>query len=265
MKFICRIIFLSFIVFFFLFYLFLQNKSGRKENIGSGQSLIAGGIIPHHQVAGFMIDDFFLRIKKQAPSTIILIGPNHFELGDAWVVSADCLLSGDKKVSIKSDTVKEMEDKGLVKTDNGIVDQEHSIMSIIPYIQKYLPQTEIIPIIFKKGSPLSKIEKITDFLVENYNTKTVIISSVDFSHYLTAKLAEKNDKISINAIKNSDYRQIYQFNNAFLDSPPSVILLLGTMEKLGRKNLEILNHSNSGTLLGKNFMQTTSYYEIAFH
>ena len=105
-------------------------------------------------------------------------------------------------------------------------------------------------------------EELADYLRDE---KTVIVASVDFSHYLPKEEAIKKDKESLEAIKNFNYERIYSFGNDNLDSPPSIATLLSTMEKSGFTNIEVLGNSNSVEILGAESPQTTSYFNIAFY
>ena len=52
---------------------------------------VAGGIIPHHWLAGNLITGFFaaLAAQEQPPGTVILIGPNHTNTGRARALTSD--------------------------------------------------------------------------------------------------------------------------------------------------------------------------------
>ena len=92
----------------------------------------------------------------------------------------------------------------------------------------------------------------------------VIISSIDFSHYLASDIAEEKDEITLDLIKNRNYQEIAGLNSDYLDSPASLIVFLRTMELLEADNMEIIEHSNSAKIIGKDLQNSTSYYTMLF-
>ena len=226
--------------------------------------LIAGGIVPHHLLADFLIDDFFSRLKPQNPETIILIGPNHDEKG-AKALSAEIdwetdygLLKRDEEL------INKLKKKGLLNFDEKILKEEPSISNIIPFIKKHLPSVKIMPLILRANLSLNELEVIAKMLAEELNEKIVIVASIDFSHYLSRQEAQAKDEETIKAIKDFDLGKIYSFGNDHLDSASSLIVILLSLKEKGKTNPEILRHSNSGIITKKNLPPTTSYFSIAF-
>ena len=61
--------------------LFAMGLSWVEKNQSKVDGHIKAGIIPHHGLASFIIADFFNLLIDQDPSTVVLIGPNHYEVG----------------------------------------------------------------------------------------------------------------------------------------------------------------------------------------
>ncbi|HNP89110.1 MAG: hypothetical protein BWY24_00043 [Microgenomates group bacterium ADurb.Bin219] len=227
--------------------------------------VIVGGIIPHHLLAEFIIDDFFVRLKKQNPESIILIGPNHEEKGGN-VLSAE--IDWETEFGqLKRDQylIDRLKKGNFLNIDEKILKEEHSIIDILPFIKKNLPSVKITPLIFRGVLRLSELKKIAINLAQELDEKTIIIGSVDFSHYLSAQEAKLKDEETIEAIKNFDLERIYSFGNDHLDSPASLIIVLLASRIKGKDNLKILNHTNSGIITKNSFPPTTSYFSITFN
>lgn len=229
-------------------------------------NFIKGGIIPHHILASNIIADFYYGLSSQDIETIILLGPNHEEGGDfvalsskySWQTPFGLVVSDEK---IINDLLK----NNLLKINNNILENEHSVAVHMPFIKYYLPDAKVAPIILSHKANLKNIKILSEQL-EKYlqNNKTIVISSVDFSHYLTGEEAEQKDKESLEAMQNFDYKKIYSFNNDNLDSPPSIIALLMVMQKLKIDNFNVIANTNSGQLLNDYDSKTTSYFSIEF-
>ena len=227
---------------------------------------IAGGIIPHHLLPGFIIADFFNRLSAQDPTTVILLGPNHEELGDFEVLTS---LYGWQTpfgaVQPNYAIINSLIGINLAKVDEEVLAQETSVTAIVPFIKFYLPEAKIVPLILSARMTQDETRTLANDLKNRFGYKTVVVAAVDFSHYLTSPVAKEKDELTWQAMKNFDYRQLFTLNSDYLDSSPSIATLLMVMQKRSATNLDLLYHTNSGELLKDSSISTTSYFSIAFH
>lgn len=232
-------------VFFLWWFCFFNReiKENSFKKIGSTKK-IAGSIIPHHLLADFMVNDFFSRLKKQNPKVIILIGPNHFEVGNPILTDGNDLQIDD-----------------LVKIDKKVIDQEISITNVVPIIKQYLPDVKIIPIILRKNISEDQRQKLGEKLSKLVSGDTVIVASIDFSHYLSETQSIINDEQMLKAIREKDIPKIVTFNSGFVDSPASLAVIMSVLKG---KEVNLVNHSNSAKILKRGDLPVTSYMEIIF-
>jgi len=239
-----------------------------KETDTPASSGVIGGIVPHHLLAGNMIAEFFYQISLSSPNTLIVLGPNHRKLGTSgihtskldWGTAFGIL---EANSDIAEDLVKNF--KALENTT--LMEEEHSVSSLVPYIKYYMPDVKIVPILLHGNNTKQESVKLGKKLSEfsSGNPGVVIIASVDFSHYLNADTAKKMDEITLEAIKSNDIDSIYAMGNDNLDSPPSIITLLTAMGDLNSSGLEILGHGVSSDITGIGADYTTSYFTILFN
>lgn len=248
-----------------------NTSSGSKESAVKvlserSSGVVRGGIIPHHLLAKELIDDFFKRIATNKSVTIVLVGPNHFELGNSKVIScqAGCgeFLQGTR---IDEELVSQLAQSEEIGLQKEIIEQENSIVALAPFVRKYLPNAKLVPLAMSKRADLKFLEDISA-LIDDYskNKETIIVASVDFSHYLSSLEAELMDGQSLEAIKKKDYQMLKGFGSEHMDSPESLILLLKVAEKSGIDLMDILDHANSGEMLADPSSLVTSYYSIIF-
>ena len=245
----------------------LFYKSLRKiDDTDVSDKEIKGGIVPHHLLATEMISEFYFYFKNQDVRTVIVIGPNHKETGDFPVLSG--LSDWDTpfgKIETEKITVNELVDKNLAKIDDAALDGEHSVALHPPFIKHFLPKAKIAPIIISGKMKIEDVEKLSAALTKYARKKgTVIIASVDFSHYLPENIAAEKDKESFEAIKNFDFEKIYNFTNDNLDSPQSIIILLSALKQAGANNPNLIKNLNSEQISKSGSRQTTSYFTILF-
>ena len=90
------------------------------------------------------------------------------------------------------------------------------------------------------------------------------MASVDFSHYLTRQEAEDKDKETLKVIEAKNLDTLFTMGNDYLDSPAALGSLFLTMENLDISDLTLLDHTNSGILMGNDMIETTSYMTMLF-
>jgi AmmeMemoRadiSam system protein B len=223
---------------------------------------IYGGIVSHHLLVAKEIAQFFSAFKKQSPKTIVIIGPNHFNVG-----KRDILLSKYPYktpwgvVESEEKYINELLNTGTVFNEEDPFSSEHSISSLVSFVKYFLPDAKIIPIIVKRSTTKEKAELLAKNLDQILPEDAVVIASVDFSHHLNKTAANFHDKKSISAIKDFNYEGIF---NSEIDSPSSIYALLKYLELREAKKI-IYKNTNSADFMGKeNFGDVTSYFFAHF-
>lgn len=190
------------------------------------------GIVPHHLFVADIIQDFFSTIRTHSYDNIVVIGPNHAELGAETIVK------------------------------NPPFDDQ-AISSIKPYIENTFPDTTLTTYLLKHSISLEECTSLAKQLNE-LGGKTLVIASIDFSHYLATEQALQNDRITLSKIKSRDYASILTMNSDYLDSPGALVTLLQYLDLQGETRMDILSYDNSG-LRANPYALTTSYYSILFY
>lgn len=246
----------------------LFYKSLRKINEADAKpdKEIKGGIAPHHLLATEMISEFYSRLKNQNIETVIIIGPNHKEVGDFpalnstfdWDTPFGRVLADEKIIS-------ELVGENLIKVNDEILENEHSVALHMPFVKYFLPNAKVVPIIISGKMSIEEVEKISAALAKYARKKgIIIIASVDFSHYLPETEAMNKDNESLEAIKNFDFQKIRGFGNDNLDSPPSIIVLLSILKRINAADLKVIKNLNSEYFAKSGSKETTSYFTILF-
>lgn len=255
---------LAIFLLLFFFYIAFFGTFLTKKSISTPE-IIYGGIVPHHLLVNFIIDDFFKGLSKQNIKTIILIGPNHKEKGGKVALSSywewDTKFG---KLSANKEIINDLLERAVVRIDEKIVAEEISISALIGIIKSNLPEAKIVPIILSQKMKEEEIIRLAKSLSFYITRETIVVSSVDFSHYLLNSEAEKKDEITLQVLRDFDYKTILRLDSDYLDSPQAISCLLLIMKQLGTNDIKILDHTNSGELLNNDKIQTTSYFSIYF-
>ena len=238
------------------------TDSGNKLNIISG-------VVPHHLLAKEIIEDFFSYLSSQGkPETIVILSPDHFKSG---ILNKDkstfttINLESDKKLfnNIRVDKLLGIKLINENKTtfNNSAILYDHGITNLLPFIKKYLPETNILPILIPEDISQKQIEQLVKTINKNTSPSTVMIASVDFSHYLPRRAADFHDKKSIRTLLNFEQNG---FENIEVDCWQA-LYAARLFAKLRQKEIpRIIAHKNSVDFLNFELEETTSYFSVVF-
>ncbi|MFC1711385.1 AmmeMemoRadiSam system protein B [Patescibacteria group bacterium] len=246
-----------------LFQLGVEQVTANGSNINYH---IHGGVIPHDIFPGFMIADFFNSLVKQNPKTIVILGPNHQEKGDFAVITSNYgwntafgVVEPDKEL------IKKILNSDIVGLNKDLLTNEHAVAAIMPFIEYYLPDAKVVPLIISGLTTSSDIDSLLKNLVVDDFKNYIFVVSVDFSHYLNKNQADENDIQTIKYIEDYNYQKLLSLNNDYLDSPAAIVAVLRIMKQIGKTNIKTLHHKNLQDLTTEDVNQTSSYYTLVFY
>ncbi len=214
-------------------------------------------IVPH---AGYMFSGrtaahAFKQIKKDTSKVIILGTAHRYPLKGLCVIEYDYYNSPLGEVKVSEDVKLITNEKEVYSIKEADTD-EHSIEIEIPFLQKVLSNFEILPIIAGKTNP-----NLFADLLEKYSTnKTVIVVSVDLSHFHGYNEAVKLDNFSINSILELESSNI---KNAEIDSPYAIEAII-ELAKRNKWKTKLLDYKNSGDIISDR-RSVVGYSAIIFY
>ncbi|MFA6466500.1 MAG: AmmeMemoRadiSam system protein B [Patescibacteria group bacterium] len=237
-------------------------EAGTKQII-SAEDKVYGGIIPHHLMPKDKIAAWFLGLKDTNYDTVVLIGPNHFEAGEADIIISQAKWEtpyGELLPDLKlSDNLLKVKN---IKLDEKPFGSEHSISGLVPFIKKSLPQANIVPIILKNKTKTADLDNLAANLASLIvKEKTLVLASVDFSHWQTDLVSDFHDDLSQNVIETFDFERIH---NLEIDSPASIYAVLKYLEKIDAQKSQLAFHTDSSELLKKPDEAGTSHFYYYF-
>lgn len=245
----------------------------KEKNLFTLENPIYGGIIPHHLIPSDGLNTYFSQLQKQHPKRIVLISPNHFLRGNTnFITSPYGYNTPFGSVHIDQDLYEKITDSSTtsgqqldISRNDSAMNLEHGIGNLTAYIRYYLPETTIMPIAIMPTTTPQQIDNLIAKIAPLINKDTIFLASIDFSHYLPAEIAAQKDETTWKLIQEKNYNKILALNNNdYLDTPPSLVIMLKTMEKIGAKNMKQLYHNNSGFIMHDMTMPTTSYFMLSF-
>lgn len=226
-------------------------------------------IVPHHLIAARPIASLFAGLPKA--KTLILLSPDHFSQGKtAFTVpstnlctsrssSPDCLAG----MLNERDLATLKKNVASISINNKPFQTEHGIYALLPFIKRTNPDAHIAPILVRVDATPSELTELATALEQllEEDPETLLIASIDMSHYQTQEIAEFHDILTQNTIQRKDMEKIRFLE---IDSPGSMYVALRLARDLGLAPL-IQSHTNSlvisNAILAR---ESTSHFVISF-
>ncbi len=229
----------------------LKSSGSREENI-------KGLIVNHHLLAPDLIAEALSKVSSEKNITVVLISPNHFFAGRGQVISSLYdwqtpygVLEADKQL------IKKFQDKRLLNIEEWPFEKEHGISNLVAFIKKTLPNAKIVPLIVKDTFSIQEGNVFAENLDKILPLDSLVVSSLDFSHYLPSSAADFHDEKSLAVLSNFDYEGIKFLD---IDSKPALRIFLQYLDRRNASKFNLLAHSNSAKILkDENISEATSY------
>ncbi|MDP4110188.1 MAG: AmmeMemoRadiSam system protein B [Bacillota bacterium] len=237
------------------------------QAVDYGLASLSAGVVPHHLLAGELIASFFKTAAATGKKydTVVVIGPNHSGVGADISVSergfdtAFGVLDCDKDLTSGILSCKTL----CAKSDDSLLQQDHAVSGLIPFIKYYLPDVKVVPVLLTRRVTLRQAQDLAE-LVSSYaeGKNCLVVGSADFSHYLPARESSIKDAETEKAFSAFDYQAIKKMPNANLDSPETLCTILYYMSICGAKKPGILAHKSAAEYLDNPALNNNTTYFV---
>lgn len=217
-------------------------------------------MLPHagYMYSGKVAAETVSRINLK--DKIVLLGPNHTGLGEPFSIMTQGLWQtplGELKIDSELAN-KILKGSKYLEEDASAHAYEHSLEVELPFLQYFKDNFEIVPIVAlsENLAVLKEIGKdIAATIIKEPEIKnsTLLVASSDMTHYEPQSVAQKKDKIAIEAILELDedklMEKIQQLNISMCGYAPVIIMLVAA-KSLGAKTAELVKYQTSGEVTG---------------
>lgn len=166
-------------------------------------------IVPHggFLYSGFSANIAYRLLAQSRVKDLVIIGPSHkirFYGASLCTYESYETPFGDllKSSSLTSELAQKFKISCVQEAHH-----EHSTEIQFPFIKYYMPDVNIVEIVYGGTNPL-ELEKIINYVLEQEDTGVII--STDLSHFYTLEEANELDAICVNAIADLDIDALHQ-------------------------------------------------------
>ena len=213
-------------------------------------------IAPHagYTYSESVIAASFKQVEADFDKVVVLGTSHHYPLIGAAIANYTHYATPLGEIQMSSQVLDWLKEPDVKLTDVADV-QEHSIEMELPFVQIALPTAKLVPIVVGQLDPTS-FEKSLSRL---WDSKTLIVASVDMSHYHPYAEAEGLDNKTVYDILKLDDRAVLQDE---IDSPWAISSLLILAKDKGWRPY-LIKYLNSGDITGDQ-SSVVGYGSIAF-
>jgi len=224
-----------------------------------GERRIISAVSPHagYVYSGPVAANLYSALASDGvPSTVVILGPNHYGIGTGVSAMVEGVWQTPLgEVEIDSAVAKKIcRNSDIIDLDDSAHTNEHSIEVQLPFLQyvygnrfKFVPISMMMQDIQTSRNVGESIAKSTD--KENVLT----IASSDLSHYEPQKLAERKDRLAMNAILKLDeeeLQRVVESENMSMCGYGPVSSAIITGKLLGARDAKIVSYQTSGDITG---------------
>ena len=220
---------------------------GKVPMLAKGRGSIVGAVVPHagYIFSGPVAAHVYGAIASEGfPETFIIIGPNHHGIGSGVAMTTEDFATPLGTCKVDQEIASRL--RNWVDEDPFAHAQEHSIEVQVPFIQYFSKEAKFLPIAMAFQDHETAKELGAHLRHACKGKDTIIIASSDFSHYISAKEAERKDRTVIDQILKLDAsgveRMVRQHDVTMCGYGPVMAML----EAVQGKKAELLRYGNSG-------------------
>lgn len=243
----------------------ISNYSKKSESLQEAKAVL----VPHagYIYSGSVAASVYSAVRL--PNRVIIMGPNHTGRGSPlslFPAGAWNMPLGAVSIDAELNRCLLAECPNL-QEDRAAHEHEHSLEVQIPFLQVMLPEFSFaaICIAWANYSDLETLGHGMARVIHSWQEPILIIVSSDMTHYESADVAAKQDRLAIDQILAVDpsglYKTVIENNISMCGVAPAVAALV-TCRDLGASGGELIRYGNSGDAM-REYGRVVAYAGLA--
>jgi len=218
---------------------------------------IVGVIVPHAGLmySGPVAAHAYKAVAGRSYDVAVLVGPSHYVGFEGVAIQR----AGSFETPLGRLEISEVDAEAIAAASPVVHDRpaaharEHSLEMQLPFLQRVLPGTPIVPLVMGHQTPAT-ISRLADAMVEALSTRrALLVASSDLSHFHRALHAARLDAVVVDAINRFDpetlARALGKFPDHACGGGPIVAVMLAA-RGLGAADARVMKYADSGDVSG---------------
>ncbi len=159
-------------------------------------------IVPHagYVYSGDLIARGYSVLDSEA-ETVFVIAPSHYvRLYGCVIPSADAIETPLGKIFLNKKIIDELHQNFGLEYSSEAFSREHAVETQLPFIQKFLPNASVVPIIYG----CENYENISKIIARYDNGANAFVISSDLSHFYPARENIRTDAFTASLIESNE-------------------------------------------------------------
>jgi hypothetical protein len=214
-------------------------------------------IVPHAGLvySGSVAAYAYKAVVGRAYDVVVLVGPSHHVGFEGVAIQR----AGSFETPLGLVPISEVDAEAIAAASPAVHDRpaaharEHSLEMQLPFLQRVLPGTPIVPLVMGHQTPAS-VNRLADALVEALSMRRVLlVASSDLSHFHDAPRAARLDAVVVNAINRFDPETLARALGLFPDHACGggpIVAVMRAARDLGAADARVTKYADSGDVSG---------------
>jgi MEMO1 family protein len=173
---------------------------------------IRAAVVPHagYEFSGPIAALAYAAIAgERPPDSVLVLGVDHYGAGSGPTLSVRPWMTPLGPTPV-DELLAAALDRPPVEVNEGAQALEPSIEVQLPFLEYVLPHPRFVPlqVPFDSFAALERVGQVVADAVRDRDT--LLLASTDFSHYVPAAMAERLDRMAIDAILSRNARRLYE-------------------------------------------------------
>jgi poly-gamma-glutamate synthesis protein (capsule biosynthesis protein) len=208
---------------------------------------LTGITVPHHLLAADLIARAFWAASATSVDRVVILSPDHFSAAHKpFATSLRSFRTAFGEVATDKAGVVSLLDDTQEFENSILFRREHGVGAVLPFVAYFFPRARIIPIAIAVRSSKEDWDRAVERLLPLIGSRTLVVQSTDFSHYLPATIARQRDQETLNVLSSGDTESVADLlQSDHLDSKAGQYIQMRLQAAIGSTGPVIVSNRNS--------------------
>ncbi|MGD8242540.1 MAG: AmmeMemoRadiSam system protein B [Desulfobacterales bacterium] len=198
-------------------------------------------------------------LREHGFAKVIVLAPDHrVGFTNGMISDVDAYQTPLGRIRLHADARRLREENALFDFNRESDAREHSLEVVLPFLQHYLKDFELVPVVLGPSNP----NAMADVLAPHLGPDTLLVVSSDLSHYLPYEQAVAHDRQTLDLIMGFEVEALARRENCACGRAPLQVLM--TLARRLDWEPVLLHYANSGDTAGGK-ERVVGYAALAFY